>query len=105
MILVLPSLPVTNDELTLSTADGHQTVHSLDAGLHGLLHRCAGNDARGLQANTEPLFPSDWTLHNFISVSQRYSSFITRHGITEKSNLMKTHGLKFRTEISVLISV
>lgn len=48
----LPSLPVSNDELTLSTTNGHQTVHGLDASLHWLPHRDAGNDARGLQTYT-----------------------------------------------------
>ena len=49
------SLPVTDDELALSTSDGHQTVDGLDSGLHGLLHRGTGDDARCLHSHTPPL--------------------------------------------------
>lgn len=50
--ILLPSLPVPDDELTLSTTDGDQTVHGFDAGLHWLPHRDAGDDTRGLQTHT-----------------------------------------------------
>merc|ERR1712020_456842 len=44
----LTSLTVSNDQLTLTTANGHQAVHGLDTGLHGLLHGLPGDDAGGL---------------------------------------------------------
>merc|ERR1719209_522995 len=56
------SLSVTNDQLTLATANGHKGVNSLDASLHRLGHGLPGDDARGLQANTEPLAGSKGTL-------------------------------------------
>merc|ERR1719209_2532464 len=58
----LASLPVTNDQLTLATANGHKRVNSLDASLHRLRHGLPGDDARGLQADTEPLAGSEGTL-------------------------------------------
>ncbi len=54
-VTILPSLTVSNDQLSLATTNGHQTVHSFDAGLHGLPHRDAGDDARGLQTHTPTL--------------------------------------------------
>merc|ERR1719402_1281271 len=56
------SLSVTNDQLTLATANWHKGVNSLDASLHRLRHGLPGNDARGLQADTEPLAGSEGTL-------------------------------------------
>merc|ERR1719266_3031424 len=58
----LASLPVTDDQLTLATANGHKRVDSLNAGLHGLRHRLPGDDARSLQANPEPLAGAEGTL-------------------------------------------
>jgi hypothetical protein len=34
----LPSLTITDDQLTLTTANGHQRVDGFDASLHGLAH-------------------------------------------------------------------
>ena len=47
--IYIPSLPVTDDELTLATPNGHQAVDGLDARLHGLPDGDARDDARGLQ--------------------------------------------------------
>merc|ERR1719209_2018863 len=58
----LAGLPVTNDQLTLATANGHKRVNSLDASLHRLGHRLPGDDAGGLQADAEPLAGSEGTL-------------------------------------------
>merc|ERR1719220_1991082 len=58
----LASLSVTDDQLTLATANGHKRVDSLNAGLHRLRHRLPGNDARSLQANPEPLAGAEGTL-------------------------------------------
>merc|ERR1719264_562139 len=58
----LASLPVANDQLTLATTNGHKGVNSLDASLHRLRHGLPGDDAGGLQANTEPLAGSEGTL-------------------------------------------
>ncbi len=44
----LTGLTVTNDQLTLAAADGHERVNRLDAGLHGLVHRLTRDDAGGL---------------------------------------------------------
>merc|ERR1719239_385918 len=43
-------------------ANGHKGVNSLDASLHRLRHRLPGDDARGLEADTEPLAGSERTL-------------------------------------------
>merc|ERR1719341_2173014 len=56
------SLPVSNDQLTLATTNGHQAVDSLDASLHGLLDRLPGDDAGGLQSNPVPLLAADGAL-------------------------------------------
>merc|ERR1719410_266282 len=58
----LASLSVTDDQLTLATANGHKGVDGLDASLHGLRHRLPGDDARRLQANPEPLAGAEGTL-------------------------------------------
>lgn len=58
----LPSLPVTNDQLTLSPANWHQAVHGLNTSLHGFPHRDSGNDARGLQANSPTCLRCNRTL-------------------------------------------
>lgn len=58
----LPSLSVTNDQLSLATANGHQTVHGFDAGLHGLPHGDARDDARGLQTHTPTLLGAQGSL-------------------------------------------
>jgi len=48
----LAGLTVTNDKLTLTTADGNEGVYSLEAGVHGLVHRATGHDTRGLDFYT-----------------------------------------------------
>lgn len=58
----LPGLPVTDDQLPLASANGHQTVHSLDTSLHGLSHRDTGDDTRGLQTHTPTGFGAQGTL-------------------------------------------
>merc|ERR1712066_938523 len=58
----LTSLSVSNNQLTLATTNGHQAVHGLDTGLHGLLDGLPGDDAGGLQTNPVPLLAGDGTL-------------------------------------------
>ena len=58
----LAGLPVSNDQLTLATTNGHQAVHGLDASLHGLLDGLPGDDAGGLQADPVPLLAGDGAL-------------------------------------------
>merc|ERR1711953_35936 len=58
----LTSLTISNDQLTLTTANGHQAVHGLDAGLHGLLDGLPGDDAGSLQSNPVPVLAGDGTL-------------------------------------------
>merc|ERR1712141_69144 len=53
---------VSNDQLTLTTANGHQAVHGLDTGLHGLLHGLPGDDAGGLESNPVSFLAGDGTL-------------------------------------------
>ncbi len=45
-------MTITNDELTLTTTNGHEGVDGLEASLHGLVHRLAGNNAGGLDTDT-----------------------------------------------------
>merc|ERR1712087_943158 len=58
----LASLTISNDQLTLTTANGHQAVHGLDTGLHGLLDGLPGDDAGSLQSNPVPVLAEDGTL-------------------------------------------
>lgn len=58
----LPSLPVSDDQFTLASSNRHQTVHSLDASLHGLPHRDTRDDSRGLQTNTPTSVGTQGTL-------------------------------------------
>ena len=58
----LASLTISNDQLTLTTTNGHQAVHGLDAGLHGLLDGLPGDDAGGLQSDPVPVLAGDGTL-------------------------------------------
>jgi len=53
-----PSLPVTNNQLTLTTANGHKGVDSLDSSLHGFPHRDTGDDTWSLGTNTSPVIIS-----------------------------------------------
>src|SRR5690606_19845943 len=47
----LADLTVANDQLALATTDRDQGVDGLQAGLHGLMHRLAGDDARSLDVH------------------------------------------------------
>src|SRR6218665_733393 len=51
----LSGLSITDDQLTLATADWHQTVDSLDSSLHGFFDGNARYDSRGLHTDTSPL--------------------------------------------------
>jgi hypothetical protein len=51
----LTGLTVTNDQLTLTTADGNHGVDGLETGLHGLVDRLARQDTRSLELSTAPL--------------------------------------------------
>mmetsp|Transcript_1011 Transcript_1011/g.2676 ORF Transcript_1011/g.2676 Transcript_1011/m.2676 type:complete len:604 (+) Transcript_1011:439-2250(+) len=44
----LANLAISDDELALAAADGHERVDSLQAGLHGFVHGLADDDARRL---------------------------------------------------------
>lgn len=61
-VCCIPSLPVSNNELTLPTANGDQAIHGFDASLHWLPHRDTGDDARGLQTHTSAGFRAKGTL-------------------------------------------
>jgi hypothetical protein len=50
----LPSLSVTNDQLTLTTANRHKGVDSLDTSLHRFAHRDTRDDTRSLNTHTGP---------------------------------------------------
>ena len=58
----LAGLTVTDDELTLTTSDGHHGVNGLNAGHHRLVHRATREDARSLQRSTTTLSSLDGTL-------------------------------------------
>eukprot|EP00049_Salpingoeca_infusionum_P017066 m.351668 g.351668 ORF g.351668 m.351668 type:complete len:555 (-) comp16305_c0_seq1:37-1701(-) len=48
----LTSLTITNDQLTLTTANWHKRVNGLDTGLHWLAHGLAWDDTWGLDTDT-----------------------------------------------------
>ena len=48
----LACLSITDDQLTLASANGHEGVDGLEASLHGLVHGLPGDDAWGLQLNS-----------------------------------------------------
>jgi hypothetical protein len=50
----IPSLSITNDQFSLTSANGHQRIHSLDTCLHWLPHRDSGDDTRSLNTNSGP---------------------------------------------------
>ena len=56
----LACLSVTNDQLSLSSSDGHQSVDCFQSGLHRLVHRFSGDNARGLYFNSLSLGSFDW---------------------------------------------
>lgn len=58
----LSSLTITNDQLTLSTADRNHGVDGLESSLHGLVDRLAGKNARSLHLSTTALLGVDWAL-------------------------------------------
>jgi len=51
----LTGLTITDDQLTLTTTDGDEGVHGLEAGKHGLGHGLARDDAGGLDLRTGAL--------------------------------------------------
>merc|ERR1712215_124809 len=64
------SLSVSNDQLTLSTANWHKGVDSLDTSLHRLADGLSWDDTRGLKTNSELLLCSQGTLAiNWVSKS------------------------------------
>jgi hypothetical protein len=58
----LTSLTVTNDQLTLTTADGHHGVDGLKTSLYGLVDRATGKNTGGLLLGTTLLSGLDGTL-------------------------------------------
>jgi hypothetical protein len=58
----LAGLTITNDQLTLTTADGHHGVDGLETGLDGLVDGATGQNARGLELGTAPLLGVEGTL-------------------------------------------
>lgn len=58
----LSGLTVTNDQLTLTTADGHHGVDRLETSLYGLVDRLAGENAWCLHLGTASLLGLDWAL-------------------------------------------
>ena len=58
----LAGLAVADDQLALAAADGDQRVDGLEAGLHRLVHRLAGNDAGRLDVDAALLVALDRAL-------------------------------------------
>ena len=58
----LSGLTITNDKLTLSTADGHHGVDGLETSLYGLVDGLTGQNAGGLKLGTAPLGGLEGTL-------------------------------------------
>jgi hypothetical protein len=55
-------LAITNDQLTLTTADGNHGVNGLETSLYGLVDGTAGQDTGGLELGTALLGGLDGTL-------------------------------------------
>ncbi len=51
----LARLTITDNQLTLATTNRHHGVNTLDARLHGLVDRLAGDNARSLDLDTGAL--------------------------------------------------
>jgi hypothetical protein len=58
----LAGLTVTNDQLTLATADGNHGVDGLETSLDGLVDRLSGQNAGSLELSTASLLGGDGTL-------------------------------------------
>mmetsp|Transcript_11764 Transcript_11764/g.21834 ORF Transcript_11764/g.21834 Transcript_11764/m.21834 type:complete len:328 (-) Transcript_11764:43-1026(-) len=58
----LSSLTITNDQLTLSTANGDKSINSLQTSGHGLMDGLSGDDTRGLDLSTRASGRVDSTL-------------------------------------------
>jgi hypothetical protein len=58
----LSGLTVTNDQLTLTTSDGHHGVDGLETSLYGLVDGLTGQDTGGLELGTALLGGLDGTL-------------------------------------------
>jgi hypothetical protein len=58
----LSGLTVTNDQLTLTTANGHHGVDGLETSLYGLVDGTTGQDTGGLELSTAPLGGLDGAL-------------------------------------------
>lgn len=56
----LSGLSVTDDQLSLATTNGDESVHSLEAGLHRLVHGFSGDDAGSLDLHSLSLAGFDW---------------------------------------------
>jgi hypothetical protein len=55
-------LTITNNQLTLTTADGHHGVDGLETSLYGLVDGTTGQDTGGLELGTALLGGLDGTL-------------------------------------------
>ena len=82
--LFLPSLTISNDQFTLTTANGHKTVHSLDSSLHRLAHRRTGDDAGRLDTDTVTLGALDSSLQQkrtigYTATPSKRSHFVPCH--------------------------
>lgn len=55
-------LTITNDQLTLATANWDKGVNGLETGLHGLVDGFTGDDTWGLQVDLAALFGVEWSL-------------------------------------------
>ena len=58
----LTGLTITNDQLTLTTANGHHGVDGLETGLDGLLDRLTGKNTGSLELGTSLLGGTERTL-------------------------------------------
>lgn len=58
----LSGLTITNDQLTLTTANGNHCVDGLETSLHGLVDGATGQDTRSLELGTAPLGGLDGAL-------------------------------------------
>jgi len=58
----LTSLSITDDQLSLASADWDEGVDGLESGLHWLVDGLSGDDAWGFDVDSSSLFGVDWAL-------------------------------------------
>lgn len=82
----LSGLTITNDQLTLTTANGDHGVDTLETGLYGLVDGVARQNARSLELSTSLLGGLDWAL-SINGVTQSINDTTQKFGTNGDINL------------------